>query len=227
MNLATARAHVVLAAPTTRRARPRSCGPRCSAPATRRKPSTPQRAAPRHPGHATMPAGAWHWPRCSARRWRCRWWATCSARTGCCRPGCSSPSPRRCSSGSVRASTAPAGRRSWPAAATWTCWWRSAPARPMASASCSGGARRRAAGHAAPVLRERRGGHHAGAAGQVARGARQAAHAGRARSAARAAARHRDACAAAASRRACRWPRCRSATRSSSAPASACRSTAN
>ena len=51
--------------------------------------------------------------------------ARCSAGTGCCRRlAGSSRWPRRCSSGSARASTAPAGRRCAPAAATWTCWWR-------------------------------------------------------------------------------------------------------
>jgi Cu+-exporting ATPase len=44
--------------------------------------------------------------------------------------GCSWRWPRRCSSGSARASTAPAGRRCGRQPATWTCWWRWAPARP-------------------------------------------------------------------------------------------------
>jgi hypothetical protein len=68
------------------------------------------------------------WPRRWRCRWCCRWSACCGARTGCCRPGCNGRWPRRCSSASARASTAPAGRRCAPAAATWTCWWRWAPA---------------------------------------------------------------------------------------------------
>ena len=56
-------------------------------------------------------------------------------RTGCCPAGRSSRSPRRCSSGSAGASTAPAGARCAPAPATWTCWWRSAP-RPPTGCRC-------------------------------------------------------------------------------------------
>ena len=52
------------------------------------------------------------------------------------RLGCSSRSRRRCSSGSARASTAPAGRRCAPAPATWTCWSRSAP-RPPTACRCT------------------------------------------------------------------------------------------
>jgi copper chaperone CopZ len=53
--------------------------------------------------------------------WCCRWWATCSAATGCSTAGGSSRWRRRCSSGSARASMAPASRRCARAAATWIC----------------------------------------------------------------------------------------------------------
>jgi len=64
-----------------------------------------------------MLAGGFGWP------WRSR-------------PRGSWRSPRRCSSGLARASIAQAGARCAPAAATWTCWWRSAPARRSRSAWC-------------------------------------------------------------------------------------------
>ena len=46
------------------------------------------------------------------------------AHANCCRAGCSSRSPRRCSSGSAGASTSAATRPCAAAAPTWTCWWR-------------------------------------------------------------------------------------------------------
>ena len=106
-------------------------------------------------------AGAAHARRC------------CSAPTGCCPAGCSSRWPRRCSSGWARASTAPAGRRCAPAAATWTCWWRSAPAPAYGLALYLLLAHGRPR-HGPPVLRGVGGGDHAGAARQMAGGARQA-----------------------------------------------------
>ena len=45
----------------------------------------------------------------------------------CCRAGCNSRSPRRCSSGSAGASTSAHGTRCAAAARTWTCWSSSAP----------------------------------------------------------------------------------------------------
>ncbi len=73
-------------------------------------------------------AGNCCWP----SRWPCRWCCRCSpsrsGMTGCCRPGCSSPWQRRCSSSSARAFMSRPGKRSRPAPETWTCWWHSVPA---------------------------------------------------------------------------------------------------
>ncbi|MCK7498203.1 MAG: hypothetical protein MZW92_51735 [Comamonadaceae bacterium] len=55
-------------------------------------------------------------------------------RTTCCRAGCNWRWPRRCSSGSAGASTSAPATRCAAAPATWTCWWRSAPAWPTSTA---------------------------------------------------------------------------------------------
>ena len=109
-----------------------TCSRRCSAPATPRTSiATAQRQPPPSPNPGSPTAVALHSPRCCRRRSRCRWWATSSAVTGCCPAGCNCCSRRQCSSGSAHASTAPAGPRCGPAAATWTCSSRSARVRPL------------------------------------------------------------------------------------------------
>ena len=64
-----------------------------------------------------------------------------TARLRCCRAGCNSRSPRRCSSGSARASIPARGTRFAAARRTWTCWSRSARARRSRSASPCGSCR--------------------------------------------------------------------------------------
>jgi hypothetical protein len=135
---------------------------------------------------------------CSSNPWACM---------PCCRPSGSGCWPRRCSLCWARASTVPAGAPCAPAPATWTCWWLLGTSAAYGLSLVAVVARTRR--HAAPVLRERRGGDHPGAPGQVAGGARQAAHPRR----------RSTACARCAPRRArvlrdghraarCRWPRC-------------------
>ena len=227
VNLATAQAHVSACRGRYARLRRLSCRPRVRARGLRG--AAPGRRAG---SRRTAPP-----PRCRlacragraavARRWRCRWPATCSARTGCCRRGCSS----------LLATPV----QFWLGARFYRAGWKALRCRQRQHGPAGGAGHQRrlrpepvlvvapscgTAGHAASVLRERGGRDHAGAVRQVARGARQAAHAGCARGAARAAPRPAPLCAATVSRRACRWPRCKSATRSSCARASACRWTA-
>ena len=153
-----------------------------------RRPAAPRRRLARRAGGAAQRAAGAADGRRSARR------ALDAA--GLVAVRCS---PRRCSSGSARASTAPAGRRCAPAAATWTCWSRWAPAPPIGlSLFAAAGARPDGMPHL--YFESAGGGHHAGAARQVARGARQAADHRRHPRAARAAARHAPACAATASK---------------------------
>ena len=88
------------------------------------------------------PRGASFWsPPCSPRPCSCRWAACFPASTRPdCRAGCNGCSPRRCSSGRDGAFTRARGTPCAAAAPTWTCWSRSAPAWPTASAppsSCS------------------------------------------------------------------------------------------
>ena len=145
------------------------------------------------------------------------------ARTTCCRAGCSSRSPRRCSSGSAAASTSARGTRCAAAAPTWTCWSRWARRWPGRSAPSS-----RVLGlHAARLLRGGRGGDHAGAARQAARGAREGRHVGGARRAAARCSRRPRASSATARSSRCRSPTSWPATASSCAPARASRSTAS